>query len=231
MLQTSEYLYRIENPLSPIPGSELGREFGQALAFSGSRAVIGAFGRVHVFDLERDKATFSHELEHSSRDTAHMTSGFGEEVVANEDYIVVGNRWDDSFYDNSGSIIVYDARSGAHLNTIRSRFSIGSANFGQGLSLYGNIIAVVGQKNWGVHLMEIPTGHEIVKHLTAGGISNGFRQRVVLTDQYIVVGAPWGKNTKQGTLVAFPRDGRNFDVWERGALVGRENIRLLGIHP
>ncbi len=198
---TGAFLSRIE-----APTRILGGQFGLSVTFSGNRAVIGGNGRVFCFDLE-DKNRLLFEVERDTRDTSHINLDFGKWFHANESYIVAGNPGDDSFIDNSGSVLIYDAANGALINTVRTRFEVANSNFGNSVSLMGRVLAVTGG-NAGVDLVDIPTGHSLL-HFTIPSffVRYGYLQNVILTDSHVVVGAPWGKGIDLGRVLSFRRDG------------------------
>ncbi|WP_193210708.1 Calx-beta domain-containing protein [Luteolibacter marinus] len=197
---TGAYLSRIE---SPTP--DLGSQFGASVTFGGDRAVIGAEGRIYSFDLH-DNNRLLFEVETGTRDTSHITSDFGEIVQANEDYIVAGNPWDDTFQANSGSVLIFDARTGVHINTIRTRYSSANSRLGRSLSLIGNLLAVSGEVA-GIDLVEIPSGHLLTHfEVPRSLVSSGFKQSVTLTESHVVAGLPWGRSNYNGRVIAFPRE-------------------------
>ncbi|MES2660512.1 MAG: Calx-beta domain-containing protein [Verrucomicrobiota bacterium] len=198
---TGVFLSRIESPTGVLGG-----QFGVSVTVSGTHAVIGTNGRVYCFDL-KDNNRLIFEVERDTRDTSHITSDFGEYVQANENYIVVGNPWDDSFKDNSGSVMIFDAATGAHINTIRTRFEVANSNFGNSVSLMGRVLAVTGG-NAGVDLVDIPTGHELLHFaIPSSFVSYGYLQNVILTNTHVVIGAPWGRGIDVGRVMSFRRDG------------------------
>ena len=200
------FLSRIESPTG-----NLGGRFGAAVAFSAGRALIGATGRVYCFDLD-DQNRLLFEVERGTRDTAHIQSDFGKFLQANERYIAVGNPWDDSFRANSGSVLVYDATTGAHLHTIREASGGFNLNFGTSISLMGNVLAVAGTRA-GISLMDIATGHELIDFAVSNSlVASGFRQTVALTSGHVVAGLPWGRANYHGRVISFRRDGIELEV-------------------
>jgi len=198
---TGAFLSRIESPTRVLGG-----QFGSSVTVSGTHAVSGTNGRVYCFDLN-DHNRLLFEVERDTRDTSHITADFGDYVQANEDYIVVGNPWDDSFKDNSGSVMIFDAATGAHINTVRTRFEVANSNFGNSVSLMGRVLAVTGG-NAGVDLVDIPTGHELLHFaIPSSFVSYGYLQNVILTNSHLVIGAPWGRGIDIGRVMSFRRDG------------------------
>jgi hypothetical protein len=198
---TGAFLSRIESPTGVLGG-----QFGLSVTVSGTRAVIGTKGRVYCFDLN-DNNRLLFEVERDSRDTSHITMDFGQYVQASDDYIAVGNPWDDSFKANSGSVMVFDATTGSHINTIRTRFDVANSNFGNSVSLMGRVLAVTGG-NAGVDLVDVPTGHGLLHFVIPSSfVSYGYNQNVILTDSHVVIGAPWGRGIDIGRVISFRRDG------------------------
>jgi hypothetical protein len=222
---TGAFRSRIESP-----SGSLGGQFGVEVIIHGGRAVIGATGRAYCFDLD-DNNRLLFEVERGTRDTSHITSDFGEIIQANERYIAMGNPWDDSFHDNSGSVLVFDAVTGAHLHTIRDPTATRNANFGRSISLMGDVLAIPGADRR-VHFMDIATGHERIRFTIpfslAANINNGFRQEIVLTPSHVVTGLPWGRENYLGTVLSFSRVRLGLEITaapridrQSGLLVGR----------
>lgn len=199
---TGAFLSRIESP-----SGSLGGQFGVKVIISGGRAVIGGTGRAYSFDLD-DNNRLLFEVERDTRDTSHITMDFGLTIQANEKYIAMGNPSDDSFHDNSGSVLVFDAATGAHLHTIRDPSGVVNANFGRSISLMDNVLAIPGAARK-VHFMDIATGHERIRftipYSLAANSYSAFRQEIVLTGSHVVTGLPWGRANYLGTVLSFSR--------------------------
>lgn len=222
---TGAFLSRIDSP-----SGSLGGQFGVEVVIHGGRAVIGATGRAYAFDLD-DNNRLLFEVERDTRDTSHITLDFGKSIQANETYIAVGNPWDDSFQDNSGSVLVYNADTGAHLHTFRDPTGSRNANFGRSISLVGDVLAVPGASRR-VHFMDIATGHErmhfTLPYTLAPNTYHGFRQEIVLTGSHILTGLPWGRANFLGTVLSFRRVEFGLEITtapqidrQTGLMVGR----------
>ena len=200
---TGAFMSRIESP-----SGSLGGQFGFDVQISGGRSIVGGGGRAYCFDLDNNNRMLF-EMERSTRDTSHVAGYFGETIQANEKYIAMGNPWDDSFQDNSGSVLVFDAATGTHLHTIRDPSGVANANFGRSISLQGDVLAIPGAARR-IHLMDIATGHErmrfTIPYLLAPNSDNGYKQEIVLTSSNVVTGLPWGRANYLGTVLSFSRD-------------------------
>lgn len=199
---TGAFLSRIESPTG-----RLGLQFGLEVQISGGRAIIGGKIFTYCFDLDNNNRLL-YQIETYTRDTSHIQSDFGETIQANEKYIAMGNPWDDSFHDNSGSVLVFDAATGAHLHTIRDPSGLVNANFGRSISLAGNVLAIPGGARR-VHFMDIATGHELMRFTIPSSLAansyNGYKQEIVLTSSHVVTGLPWGRANYLGTVLSFSR--------------------------
>ncbi len=217
---TGAYLSRIESP-----SGSLGGQFGVQVVVSGGRAVIGGTGRAFCFDLD-DNNRLLFEVERGTRDTSHLALDFGLTIQANEKFIAMGNPWDDSFRDNSGSVLVFDAATGAHLHTIRDPSGVVNANFGRSISLMGDVLAIPGSANR-VHLMEIATGHERIRFTVPPSLAaSGFRQEIVMTRSHVVTGLPWGRANYLGNVLSFTRVNMGLAVTAAPVIVRQSGLQV-----
>lgn len=132
-----------------VPNDQFNTNFGNSIAISGDVMVVGArqdrdlgtnAGAVYVF---RNNAS-GWELE--SKLTASdggIGEFFGDAVAVEENTIVVGVRWSDSFGPNRGAAYVFEF-DGVQWNqtSILPRTIIGQANYGNSVAIANQLIVV-----------------------------------------------------------------------------------------
>lgn len=171
--------------------------FGNSIAVSGNRAVVGAMfhdlpdgwndGAAYLFDL-----TTGQQLRKFSVTPGYTAQEFGQDVVMNDDYIVISELWGGN---HGGSMRVYDTQTGTLLNTIYNDSGQDNAMFGKEMALVGNrVLAGAQQDEAGVpgggsaSLYDASTGQKLM-HFTGHTPYERLGVDVAMTDKYIALGA------------------------------------------
>ncbi len=123
---------------------------------------------------------------------------YGGAQVTN-DFVVVSDILDDTYGQNAGAVLVYDATSGAYLRTLQAPDPGANTNFGRYLATYGDY-ALIGQRYNGIFVAtDLTDAHEDRTELTAlydlrtGNIISTFEaafgelSTLALTDKYAAI--------------------------------------------
>lgn len=125
--------------------------FGQSVALSGRRALVGAdgvdvpapnVGAAYLFDITAPGAFINELFELSANDAADGDR-FGRRVALSGHLALVGAPEDDDAGNLSGSAYVFDALTGAQLGKLSAPDGTSSHSFGASAALAGNL-AVLG---------------------------------------------------------------------------------------
>ncbi len=163
-LSGSAYVYRrvggvwsIERKLAPDDGSATDR-FGQDVAITGGRIVIGAPGD-HDFTYENGAVyVFAHDgldwVQTGQFYDPHVLEydNFGAEVDAVGDRIVVGEPGDDEGYPNGGALLLFELQDGAW--TMQAKMTagdVGAGAFGYHLAMDSERVIAGGPTLHGTH--------------------------------------------------------------------------------
>jgi hypothetical protein len=173
--------------------------FGRALAICGNTIIAGAdkngdVGCAYVFDaktgdqLKKLKAKDASEADH-----------FGWSVSIDGDRIVVGAPFDDDAGSDSGSAYVFSTNTHEQLHKLTAADASAGDLFGNFVSVCGKTIVVGApgdnspeHKAGSAYVFNANTG-ELIRKLTASdaGAEDQFGHRVYVTEDIIVVGAPF----------------------------------------
>lgn len=208
------YVYDLSSgtPAVPVvtltnPNPAASDNFGNAVAISGMRVLIGAYragtsangaGSAYVYDLSTETPTVP--VTTLNNPEAGVDDRFGHSVAISGTHVVVGALLDDTGAENAGSVYVYDV-SGATptvpvitLNNPRLASGVG---FGSSVASFGAVVVV------GAAYLDNGTGASFVYDLSSGtpslpvvtldnptpATSDYFGWSVAISNTRIVVGA------------------------------------------
>ena len=150
--ETASTVYTLNSPNKGI-SPNVSSEFGRSVALSGKYLAVGApeedyggvtgQGRVFVYDLTTGSLAYTLNNP-NSYDTA-AEDGFGFQVSANNDILVVGATFEDSnLGTGSGAIHVYKLSTGELIESIvnPSREELNNKQFGISIDVYRDNLAI-----------------------------------------------------------------------------------------
>ncbi|MBI1381682.1 MAG: hypothetical protein GC161_11420 [Planctomycetaceae bacterium] len=215
---------RIENPLAPADGA-----FGNAVAISGDRMVVGMYGTgvapdvgsAYVFD--RDGASWTQSAQLTIPDGINGAY-FGWSVAVDGDVALVGRRGDGQLLSKGAVYVFQRASSGTWSQTQKLVPPAPEAwAFGWSISLDGTRVAI-GSKGAGsagpkgrVFVYELEDGQFVLKQKlvpSLDNLSDWFGHSVALQGDRIAVGA-----NKGGTGRAYVFDRQESGTWVQSALL------------
>lgn len=223
--------------VNPTPAG--GDLFGNAVAVSGDRALIGAFlddegannsGAAYLFD------TTTGNLVHTfSNPTVAASDLFGSAVALDGDHVLISARLDDEGAPNSGVAHLFDAATGNLLHTLVNPTPGTMDVFGVSVAMSGNNVLVSasaddegGSNSGAVHLFDATTGNWVQTIVNpTPGEGDLFGNAVAIDGNTAIVGAfgddDGGANT--GAAHVF-RAEDSASVPEPGSVLGLVAIGL-----
>lgn len=191
--------------LKPSHG-DLGDEFGESVAISRDRVVVGAplhedlgirSGAVFVYDAWTGQELL--ELSHSDRS---FNDRFGSSVAIDGDRIVVGAPFKNL---STGAVYIFDANTGQQLRRIVSPSQDAFFKFGASVDLRGDLLVIGEPGTRSAFLFDASSGVELF-HLKANDITmgEGFGASVAIGSNIVLVGSP-------GTLGGLGGSAHRFD--------------------
>ena len=215
----SAYVYDLSSgtPTVPVatlnnPGPAVSDQFGESVAISGTRVVVGAnaddtgatnAGSAYVYDLSSGTPTVPVATLNNPGPAAH--DQFGLSVAISGTRVVVGANGDDTGATDAGSAYVYDLSSGTPTVPVATLNNPGPAagdQFGFSVAISGTRVVVgapfddTGATDAGsAYVYDLSSGTPTVPVATlnnpgpAGGDQFGFS--VAISGTRVVVGAPW----------------------------------------
>ena len=151
----SAYLYDVTTGAllqtfnNPTPGQY--DFFGLSVSISGDKVLIGAYGdntgvtdagSAYLYD-----ATTGALLQTFNNPTPGQFDYFGQSVSISGDKVLIGAIGDDTGSTNTGSVYLYDATTGALLQTFNNPTPEASDYFGQSVSISGNKVLIGAHKD------------------------------------------------------------------------------------
>jgi hypothetical protein len=179
------------------PDGTASDRFGESVALSGSRALVGASdadggGSAYVLDaVTGDLLAKLTALDRAASDN------FGWSVALSGNRALVGAFADDDLGSQSGSAYVFDARTGVQLRKLTAPDGAAGGRFGSSVSLSGNRALVGAATGNGVvagsgaaYVLDVETGALMVKLMaTDGAAGEQFGASVALSGNRALVGA------------------------------------------
>jgi hypothetical protein len=212
--------------LFPADGATADR-FGEALAVSGERIVIGAptddwrNGSVYVFEPEGTDGYA--EVARLSASDGDANDWFGEAVAVSGDRIVVGARYDDDQGTESGSAYVFDRDSEGQYHEVAKLLAPDGAAyhwFGRSVAVSGDRIFVgverdddLGSSSGSVYVFERDSSGSftpVAKLIADDGVADDhFGIAIALAGERILVAAPFRDDHggDSGGVYVFAPDG------------------------
>lgn len=129
----------------------------------------------------------------------HTGDNFGISIDMAGDILVVGANLGDSGVASGGSAYVYNGFTADYRTTLFSSDIVGADSFGQAVATNGTLIAVgapddddLGTSSGSIYLFDGQTGQELTKITPSDGAAGDeFGTSVVISDQYLIIGAPY----------------------------------------
>ena len=175
-------------------------QFGYSVALDGNRAIIGAViddtngtdvGQVHLFD-----ATTGTLLRTFDDPTPTNGDSFGNSVALDGNRLLIGAPYDDTQGVNIGQAHLFDATTGALLQTFEEPTPTNSDFFGVSVALDGNqvLIGAQGDDTQGVdvgqaHLFDAMTGALLQTFDDPTPTRDSFGYSVALDGNRVLIGA------------------------------------------
>jgi len=204
-------------PKTPIltladPAPVLNDEFGNAVAISGSRIVVGAryedtgaisTGSAYVFDMSSGTPTVPVHILNNPSPAVGDT--FGTSVAISGTRVIVGAPYDDTGAVDAGSAYIYDLTSGTPtvpLHTLNNPTPGNSDIFGNAVVIVGNRVVVGSQGNTvgatvnigSIHVYDLASGTPATPVRTIDHPNPVFRDffgaSISLSGDRLLVGAP-----------------------------------------
>ena len=215
-----------------------GDAFGDSVSLSGNLAVIGAngdddrgtdSGSAYVFEVTTGQQLFKIiATDGESRDH------FGKSVAINRRRIVIGANYDDNVngYD-SGSVYVFDAKTGAQLFNMTANDGQDFDLFGSSVELSGNLAVIGATRGDGnvddsgtAYVFDISTGRQLSKiFATDGEQFDSFGSAVAISGKIAVIGTPLDDDNghNSGSAFAYEQQITNGLTVVPDPLIARQN--------
>ncbi len=203
------------------PSPQLGELFGETIAISGNKVVVGArlrntgVGVAYVFDATTGA------LLHTLNNPTPASSGtfpdnFGSAVAISGSLIAIGSE-EDLGAPDSGAVYLFDATTGSLVQTIASPNPAIQSKFGNSLSLIANTLVVGASLANRAYIFEFnptPQSASLVATLNVppGGGVDSFGRAVTIVGNIVAVGAPNNDTAaaNSGQVHLFDRTTGNF---------------------
>src|SRR3989344_3864092 len=179
------------------PTSVSGDKFGSSVSISGDKMVIGVIGDTspaYLYD-----ATTGALLQTFNNPTPGINESFGHSVSISGDKVLIGAYDDDTGATNTGSAYLFDATTGALLQTFNNPTPAPDDIFGWSVSISGDK-ALIGARQDGTavydagsaYLYDVTTGNllQTFNNPTPAG-NDQFGWSVSIDGDKLVVGAPY----------------------------------------
>ena len=175
--------------------------FGQSVAISGDKVIVGASfnddsgfssGSAYLFD-----STTGAQLAKLIASDGAGGDWFGWSVDISGDTAIIGAPHDDNIFPNCGSAYLFDTTTGAQIAKLSASDREPEDQFGISVAISGNIAIIgafgdddLGNSAGSAYLFDITTGAELAK-LTAsdGAAGDAFGQEVDVSGTTAIVGA------------------------------------------
>ena len=209
------------------PDAFKGQEFGHSVAIHGDTVVVGApapdnwhtIAAAYVFERQGSSWTLQVKFDDPTRGW-DSTGEFGDSVSITEDTIVVGEPGFDSPSDSSGAVYVYRwTGTSWYEEAMLQPHGVGYGyDFGISVSICGDSL-LVGSTHYAVHsnsvyVFERRGGvwvetQQLTASSSVGAPGDRFGLVVSITEDVIVIGAPWDKehDFRSGAAYVFIRTG------------------------
>jgi hypothetical protein len=192
------------------PSPDAGDGFGQSIALSGGRALVGAAGddseasnagRAYLFNAGSGAL-----LQTLTSPTRRLTDNFGISVALSPAYALVGSTGADAGGTNAGAAHLYDVTTGALLRTFMNPTPTAADNFGISVALSGNRALISasgddagGTNNGAAYLFDVTTG-ALLQTFTnpTPGANDNFGSAVALVGDKALIAA---QNDDTGALL------------------------------
>ena len=175
--------------------------FGLHVAISGNYAIVGAWrnddkgsdsGSAYIFNVETGAQL--HKLVASD---GAAYDNFGLHVAISDNYAIVGANGDDDKGSSSGSVYIFDVKTGAQIRKIVPSDGATNDNFGYAVSITDNYAIVgangdddKGSASGSVYIFDVKTGAQIRKIVPSDGAGGDeFGRWVASSGNYVIIGA------------------------------------------
>jgi hypothetical protein len=225
---TGTLIHTIDNPNAY--GTPTADRFGESVAISGNRAIVGAYGEDELDNLSSGKAyligipsnTLPREwiLEYTIDNPNAFGTGqddtFGQSVAIDGNYAIVGaQQEDDADFDGSGKAYIFDVTTGNLLHTLDNPNPYGVSagdTFGNSVAISGNYAIVGAYQEDGpdgftegkAYIYNVTTGNLLhtLDNPNAFGDAAGdrFGISVAASGNYAIAGASW-EDDESGSLL------------------------------
>lgn len=234
----SAYVYNLSNgnPTVPVatlnnPEPGLSDQFGNAVAISGTRVVVGAYaddnvairsaGCVYVYDLSSGTTTVP--VVKLSNPSPEVDDFFGISLAISGTRVVVGTKLDDTGATNAGSAYVYDLNSGTPavpVVTLNNPSPAADDYFGSSVAISGTRVVVGGILDdtgaidaGSAYVYDVagvsPTSPMVTLHNPSPADSDQFGNSVAISGTRVVVGAYADENVSINGGSSYVYDLRN----------------------
>jgi len=192
-----------------------GDRFGQSVALSGSRALVGAAlddgvgpysGSAYLFDL-----TTGQELFKLTASDGATGDWFGQSVAVSKEIALVGAINNDDYDTPGGSAYVFDVTTGVQVFKLRAVDYVADDLFGQAVALSGNLALIgaygrdaLANRVGSAYVFDVTTGrqlHQLFAWPPEG--DNDFGDAVALSGDRAVIGAPYDDDLGNNSGAAY----------------------------
>ena len=175
--------------------------FGNAIAISGTTAIVGAFyddvygensGSAYLFDVKTGQQLFK-----LLPNDGAEGDWFGHDVGISGTIAIVGARYDQDNGFASGSAYLFDTTTGQQINKVIPTDNQAGDQFGFSVDIHGNIVIIGantdddnGPSSGSAYLFDVSTGQQLSKLLPEDGAEGDFfGVRVAISETTAIVGA------------------------------------------
>lgn len=204
-----------------------GNWFGHSVGVSGTTAVVGAPGDgLHSFQGAAYLFSASTGIESfrlSSLDSIAITQSFGTSVATNGEVAAVGAPEGGPSNAHRGAVYLFDCLTGGQVDKLVASDAAVGRQFGASVALSASRIAVgspgVNSNSptqvVSAYLFDAATGAELLRlRGTPGHPSDRFGHSIAVSDDLVVVGAPWDDDNGTSSGSAFVFDaGTGAQLW------------------
>jgi len=179
--------------------------FGSSVDMSNQYVLVGApnddeidktsTGSAYIFDLASGEQLFKLVAFDAER-----LDFFGQSVAISDDYALVSSR-DDDFGTDSGSVYMFDVKTGELIRKLNATDETAGSNFGYSIAIEGTL-AVIGSSSddelgdgaGAAYIFDLTTGQQVRKLLAADGITGDFfGSSIAISGDRVVIGSRSGQ--------------------------------------
>ena len=141
------------------------------------------------------------QFQYTLDDPTPGSGAFGREVELSDNYLLVGNPWDNTNFTNAGQAHLFDATTGNLLQTFNDPTAGAYDYLGTSLGVSANY-TVIGESIY-VHVFDTATGNFVMTiDNPTGDFNSSFGGPIAVSGNYALIGAP-SENVQVGQTTNF----------------------------